>query len=412
MNSLTELDALVAELDLDRRRNELGGGAQGSEPSNNTIQPIVANPFFDECPRCRSSDVSTNRNRGYSVCESCGFATDPTNRVSTKRALQGQVLSQNTQNKLALLQETHLKHNQRMLQSKEQANWELFKACQRNDIATIKRLLDLGYEVNCTDTDTGSTPLHWACSKSQQHAIRFLVERGANINAQNKRGITPLHSLIINRIEPLAFWLIKKGADINITNNEGHTPVDLALPWTRTEMRELYDRVKSGLEVVPTSTQTTSTVVIRPINENSQPQQAPVASSASKNVGSAPSPSSSNREVMKIYLKNDAYKSLIVTNKTSASDICDMMAEKLNLGPGFSRNFESWERIKKDGRYLERRIPPTANLFALKEKWPLIFGKAGNETHLHCRFIVHIKNGSPQNAQVQFRDAIYGQQSG
>lgn len=58
---------------------------------------------------------------------------------------------------------------------------------------------------------TGSTPLHWACAKSQQHAIRLLVERGANINAQNKRGVTPLHSLILNRIEPLAFWLIRKG---------------------------------------------------------------------------------------------------------------------------------------------------------------------------------------------------------
>jgi hypothetical protein len=163
---------------------------------------------------------------------------------------------------------------------------------------------------------TGSTPLHWACAKSQQHAIRLLVERGANINAQNKRGVTPLHSLILNRIEPLAFWLIRKGtlfiypknyysfyyyslcrvvscalttacrcarvlspvcrvvcfddgrrpklffdlyrphatigADIMLTDNEGQTPADLALPWTQQEMKEIFAEVKAG-KVVRTS---------------------------------------------------------------------------------------------------------------------------------------------------------------
>jgi len=117
-------------------------------------------------------------------------------------------------NAVPLLQQTRIRDNQAILsKGTEGTNWELFHACQTNDIKKIKVILDMGVSVNCRDTDTGSTPLHWACSKSQQHAIRYLVERGADINAQNKRGLTPLHSLIINRIEPLAFWLIKKGID-------------------------------------------------------------------------------------------------------------------------------------------------------------------------------------------------------
>ena len=53
-------------------------------------------------------------------------------------------------------------------------------------------------------------------------------------------------------------------------------------------------------------------------------------------------------------------------------------------------------------------MDPTANLFALKAKWPLIFGESGNETQLHCRFIVNVKAGTPANLQSKFREAVYG----
>jgi len=391
-NALNELDSLVAELDLDRRKQQAPSALdQGGQGGADYKRPIISTQFFEACPRCHSKDVSTNKGKGYSLCEVCGFAVDPTNRISARqRQANLQPVSQSTRDKLALLQVTHIHHNQRMLQENDQANWELFHACQHNDIKTIKRLLDLGYEINAVDTDTGSTPLHWACSKSQQHAIRFLVERGANINAQNRRGFTPLHSLIINRVEPLAFWLIKKGADIRITNNEGHTPVDLALPWTQKEMEELYLKVKAG-QISMAGDQTPHVVKqsLRMDAGNAQGGQ-------------------SDKEVMKVFLKNDAYKSMIVGPNSTANDLCDQMAEKLSLGPDFSRNFEVFERVKNGDQYVERRIPPTANVFALKTKWPLIFGKSGNETHLHCRFIVHTKTGSSQDAQLKFRTAVYG----
>jgi len=391
-NALNELDSLVAELDLDRRQQQapspVDRAAMGQ--GGDYKRPIISTQFFDNCPRCHSKDVSTNRGKGYSVCETCGFAVDPTNRISARqRQANLQPVSQATRDKLALLQVTHIRHNQKMLQENEQANWELFHACQHNDIKTIKRLLDLGYDINTVDTDTGSTPLHWACSKSQQHAIRFLVERGANINAQNKRGFTPLHSLIINRVEPLAFWLIKKGADIRITNNEGHTPVDLALPWTQKEMEELFFKVKAG--EVSMAGDHAPQVVRQPLRMDAPAQNA-----------------QPEKEVMKVFLKNDAYKSMILGPNSTANDLCDQMAEKLSLGPDFSRNFEVYERVKNGDQYVERKIPATANVYVLKSKWPLIFGKSGNETHLHCRFIVHIKSGSSQDAQLKFRTALYG----
>jgi len=39
----------------------------------------------------------------------------------------------------------------------------------------------------------GETPLHAACLKSNEFVIRFLMERGANVNVQSSTGETPLH---------------------------------------------------------------------------------------------------------------------------------------------------------------------------------------------------------------------------
>jgi hypothetical protein len=62
---------------------------------------------------------------------------------------------------------------------------------------------------------------------------------------------------------------------------------------------------------------------------------------------------------MKIFLKNEAYKSLIVTSDTTAKQICDQMAEKLNLGRDFGKNFDVTERVKRGEQYMGK-APPAA----------------------------------------------------
>lgn len=51
-------------------------------------------------------------------------------------------------------------------------------------------------------------------------------------------------------------------------------------------------------------------------------------------------------------------------------------------------------------------MPPGEGILKAKAKWPMIFGATGNETHLHCHFIVALKRGAPAEVHTQFEQAF------
>lgn len=58
-------------------------------------------------------------------------------------------------------------------------------------ITTASRALALGIDVNAANKD-GDTVLHMAAGLALGRVIQFLVEKGANLEAKNQRGLTPL----------------------------------------------------------------------------------------------------------------------------------------------------------------------------------------------------------------------------
>ncbi len=110
-----------------------------------------------------------------------------------------------------------------------------------------------------------------ACQAGQRQAMFYLVEQGADVNAQNMYGSTPLHELIKNKRENLAICktlsflfertsffsllqcncveavllrghrtgLIKHGADIYLEDKRTYSPFDLALPWFQKDMKKV-----------------------------------------------------------------------------------------------------------------------------------------------------------------------------
>ena len=90
----------------------------------------------------------------------------------------------------------------------------LFAASSANRAEEIEDLcLNSSVNVDSTETETGSTPLHVAAAAGNAEAIRILVHLGANVARRNRCGLTPLHISCTYGYEKAASVLIQMGAD-------------------------------------------------------------------------------------------------------------------------------------------------------------------------------------------------------
>ena len=62
-------------------------------------------------------------------------------------------------------------------------------------VQTVEAILGFGGDVNAAN-QTGDTALHGAAGMSYNNVIQLLVDRGAELNVKNKRGLTPLGAVL------------------------------------------------------------------------------------------------------------------------------------------------------------------------------------------------------------------------
>lgn len=104
----------------------------------------------------------------------------------------------------------------------------ILKAAKSGDLASIKMLLELDASLLGARDKDGSTPLHCAVWKGHQAAVELMLERGADVNAQNQNdhwGTTPLHAAAHANQAAIAKMLIERGADVNARDLAGKTPL-------------------------------------------------------------------------------------------------------------------------------------------------------------------------------------------
>jgi hypothetical protein len=108
-------------------------------------------------------------------------------------------------------------------------NRQLAAAAREGNIRDIAALLDTGADIEFRDDDYWMmTPLGIAAHKGHHPAVKLLLDRGAQIDAQDKVGDTPLMNSVHDSRREALEELLRRGANPNIQNNTGLTAADLA----------------------------------------------------------------------------------------------------------------------------------------------------------------------------------------
>jgi len=109
---------------------------------------------------------------------------------------------------------------------------QLTDACEKGDLATVRKLLDKGVDVNWKD-ELGFTPLSWASGYGHVQIVKLLLDRGAQINMQDNNGWTALMDASDYGRVDCARLLLERGADMFIQNQDGQTAKYYAKEWAK-----------------------------------------------------------------------------------------------------------------------------------------------------------------------------------
>ena len=105
---------------------------------------------------------------------------------------------------------------------------EFFSAVEEGNIKKVASLLGAGIEPNSKDK-YDNTALHYASKKGHSEIVKLLLEKGANVNAQdNDIGYTVLHRASMAGHLEVAKLLLDKGANINAQDIFSETALHLA----------------------------------------------------------------------------------------------------------------------------------------------------------------------------------------
>jgi len=131
----------------------------------------------------------------------------------------------------------------------------LIQSAENGDYAEVKRLIEEGEDVNAVSFWRGYTALMSASEKGHVEVATLLIDKGADVNAQNGDGLTAL--MIASRYgqTEIAKLLIEEGANVNAQGSRefnGWTALMYASQYGQTEVTKLL--IEEGADVNAMST--------------------------------------------------------------------------------------------------------------------------------------------------------------
>jgi ankyrin repeat protein len=99
-------------------------------------------------------------------------------------------------------------------------------------------LIERGADVSAQDK-YGKTPLHRASRRGHVEVAHMLIERGGNVSAQDRSRKTPLHLGLREGHVEVAHMLIERGADVSAQDKDGESPLHRALQEGHVEVAHM-----------------------------------------------------------------------------------------------------------------------------------------------------------------------------
>eukprot|EP01095_Lingulamoeba_sp_RSL-Kostka_P000870 TRINITY_DN1115_c0_g2_i1.p1 TRINITY_DN1115_c0_g2~~TRINITY_DN1115_c0_g2_i1.p1 ORF type:complete len:390 (-),score=113.49 TRINITY_DN1115_c0_g2_i1:92-1261(-) len=109
----------------------------------------------------------------------------------------------------------------------------LHLACKRGDLEIVEYLIKKGSFARAT-TNEQASPLHYLIRNKFTDDVKFLsvldmfIQKGVNIDSQNKHGETPLHQAALRGRDNSCLFLLKFEANVNMKTNHDETALHFA----------------------------------------------------------------------------------------------------------------------------------------------------------------------------------------
>ena len=116
--------------------------------------------------------------------------------------------------------------------------YQFLEAVKERDGDTATEMLnEPGTQViNTRDITTGETGLHVVVARRDVTWVKFLLQRGANPNIRDRKGMTPIQlATQLGFVEGVE-ELIRKGAQVNVADSQGETPLIAAVHQRNVEL--------------------------------------------------------------------------------------------------------------------------------------------------------------------------------
>lgn len=113
---------------------------------------------------------------------------------------------------------------------------DVWDAAFIGDLNMVKKAVADGLDVNARNPATGDPLLFTASLMGHTEIVAFLMDKEANINAQNREGNTSLHAAAFLGRAEAAELLLKHGINVQVRNIQGGSAMDNAtLDWETTQ---------------------------------------------------------------------------------------------------------------------------------------------------------------------------------